>query len=298
MSTSAPPVRTISIASGKGGVGKSFLALNLAIALAELGQRVLLVELDADAGALSIAAGLGEPKVHSPAMDAATLASRALSIPGTARVQLLRACDIPASASRSPATLEPLLAGLQASWRIVDLAPGMGPQNVLWMRRGLPSILIGTPELVSVQAMLRLHLQLRRQHAYERLLQLEPRLRGGPASLSAARHRLQELVGATAADQLWNSANASFRSPWWIFNRVLSADEAQLNRITAYLAKHAGSQAAQLRTIPEDAAQAQCARYGRALSITEPASTAAQSVRDLASELLGAKLATHLKRSA
>jgi len=39
-------VTIIPIAAGKGGVGKSFLAANLAIALAELGHRTIAVDLD------------------------------------------------------------------------------------------------------------------------------------------------------------------------------------------------------------------------------------------------------------
>ena len=36
----------IPIASGKGGVGKSFVAANLSIALAELGNQVIVADLD------------------------------------------------------------------------------------------------------------------------------------------------------------------------------------------------------------------------------------------------------------
>ena len=43
---SRPRVRTLAIASGKGGVGKSNLAANLAVALGERGARVLLVDCD------------------------------------------------------------------------------------------------------------------------------------------------------------------------------------------------------------------------------------------------------------
>jgi MinD-like ATPase involved in chromosome partitioning or flagellar assembly len=291
-------VRTIAIASGKGGVGKSFLALNLSLALAELGQRVLLIELDADAGALSIAAGLGEPKALPVAATAEELAGRAVAIPGASRVQLLRSCDIPAQAARSPTALEPLLAFDRTAWRIVDLAPGMGPQNILWMRRAAPSVLIGTPELVSVQAMLRLHLQLRRQHAYERLLQLEPRLRGGTPLLTQARQHLHALVGDLEAGRLWRQACAEFGSPWWIFNRVLPGDDTQLARISLYLKQQAGPRAARLRMLPEDLGQSQCARYGRALLLSDPSSAAAQSVRDLANELACVDATHHMKRTA
>ena len=43
---SRPHLRTVVIASGKGGVGKSNLAANLSVALGELGARVLLVDAD------------------------------------------------------------------------------------------------------------------------------------------------------------------------------------------------------------------------------------------------------------
>lgn len=277
---------TIAIASGKGGVGKSFLALNLAWCLGELGQSVSLIELDADAGALSIAAGLGEPKSVAPAADARTLASRAVAVPGNSRVQLIRAADIPAALARSPTMLQPLLSRLTSTWRIVDLSPGLGSQNVLWLRRATPAILIGTPELVAVQAMLRLHLQLKRQHTYERLCVQEPRLRGGPPSLTAAKQRLIELVGEQEASQLCTAAATTFASPRWMFNRVLSDDASQLARIGNYLKLHAGPVAAHPWTIPEDPAQARCARYGRIMMASEPTSAAAQSMRAIANELI------------
>ncbi len=54
-------MRIIPIASGKGGVGKSLLASNLAIALGEAGKRVILIDLDL--GASNIHQILGLPRV-------------------------------------------------------------------------------------------------------------------------------------------------------------------------------------------------------------------------------------------
>lgn len=51
------PVRTIAVTGGKGGVGKSTIAVNLAVALAGLGQRTLL--LDADLGLANVDVLLG-----------------------------------------------------------------------------------------------------------------------------------------------------------------------------------------------------------------------------------------------
>src|SRR5437870_5776462 len=53
-----PHVRTIVVASGKGGVGKSNLAANLAVALGERGARVLLVDADLAQANLDLLLGL------------------------------------------------------------------------------------------------------------------------------------------------------------------------------------------------------------------------------------------------
>ncbi len=53
----ARPVRVVAVASGKGGVGKTNISVNLAVALAEMGRRVML--LDADLGLANIDVLLG-----------------------------------------------------------------------------------------------------------------------------------------------------------------------------------------------------------------------------------------------
>lgn len=57
MTVEAAPVRVLAVTSGKGGVGKSTVAVNLALALCERGQRVML--LDADLGLANVDVLLG-----------------------------------------------------------------------------------------------------------------------------------------------------------------------------------------------------------------------------------------------
>ena len=60
-------MRIIPVASGKGGVGKSLVAANLAVALAQAGQRVVLADLDLGASNLHLVLGF-----HSPARGIGT----------------------------------------------------------------------------------------------------------------------------------------------------------------------------------------------------------------------------------
>lgn len=61
--TLPPPVRVIAVASGKGGVGKTSVSINLSVALAQRGQRVLL--LDTDLGLANVDVMLGMAPRHT-----------------------------------------------------------------------------------------------------------------------------------------------------------------------------------------------------------------------------------------
>ena len=56
-------MRIIPVASGKGGVGKSLVAANLSIALAQAGQRVVIADLDLGASNLHLVLGHHSPKI-------------------------------------------------------------------------------------------------------------------------------------------------------------------------------------------------------------------------------------------
>jgi flagellar biosynthesis protein FlhG len=62
------PAQIIAIAGGKGGVGKSIIASNLAVAIAQLGRHVVLVDLDLGAANQHLLLGVARPRAGIPAL--------------------------------------------------------------------------------------------------------------------------------------------------------------------------------------------------------------------------------------
>lgn len=90
-------MRVIPIASGKGGVGKSLAAANLAVAFAQSGKRVVLADMDLGASNLhiiighqkpgaSIGALLNNPKIDFSELVAETDIPNLMFIPGDAEM--------------------------------------------------------------------------------------------------------------------------------------------------------------------------------------------------------------------
>ncbi|HCM26647.1 MAG: ATP-binding protein [Treponema sp. GWB1_62_6] len=123
-------MRILPIASGKGGVGKSLVAANLAVALAQAGKRVVLADLDLGASNLHLIIGYRAPKagigtfLADPRTDFAHVVAdtdipNLRFIPGDG--------EIPGSANLKPSQKNALarrLLGLDADVLIMDLGAG------------------------------------------------------------------------------------------------------------------------------------------------------------------------------
>jgi flagellar biosynthesis protein FlhG len=123
-------MRIIPIASGKGGVGKSLVAANLAVAMAQAGKRVVLADLDLGASNLHLIIGHRAPSVGIGTF----LADQRVDfndVIGDTEVPNLRFipgdAEIPGSANLKPVQKNALarrLLGLDADVLILDLGAG------------------------------------------------------------------------------------------------------------------------------------------------------------------------------
>ncbi|HJU76313.1 MAG TPA: P-loop NTPase, partial [Sphingomicrobium sp.] len=151
--TAAEPRRTlIAIGSGKGGVGKSTVAANLAIALARSGKSVGLVDADVY--------GPSQPTLLGT--DARPTAEDDQLIPVEAQgVKLLSLGQLVspghALAWRGPMATGALAKLLEADWGdsellIVDLPPGTGDVQLSLIQRSRPAgaVIVSTPQDLSL----------------------------------------------------------------------------------------------------------------------------------------------------
>jgi len=145
----------ISIGGGKGGSGKSFLALNLGVAFAERGREVIL--LDADLGGANLHTLLGIP---FPSVTLEDFLNGFLPLAETAMETSVRGLKlISGTLARLSAKLKydqkrrlfRNLRGLQADYIIVDLGAGIGPSTLDLFILADRGLLLLTPESTAVE---------------------------------------------------------------------------------------------------------------------------------------------------
>ena len=149
---SRPHVRSLAIASGKGGVGKSTLAANLAIALGERGARVLLVDADFSQANLDLLLGV-HPRWDLQHVLNGEKTLEEIVVEGPAGVKLVPAASgSPELADLDDYRLECLWRGIsqlesEADVVLIDTASGVH-RTVTWLCRAAREVLVvTTPEM-------------------------------------------------------------------------------------------------------------------------------------------------------
>jgi flagellar biosynthesis protein FlhG len=154
-SDSPRTTRSLVFTSGKGGVGTSNLVLNLAIALGELGERVLVVDADLGLANLDLLCGLA-PRYDLGDVLAGrcTLEDAVMTGPGGIRI-VPGAHAIRAGAEvleEGPARLVAELGALEseAAFILVDAGSGLGPGATMLAAAADTVVIVTTPEPTSI----------------------------------------------------------------------------------------------------------------------------------------------------
>ncbi len=142
--------RIVAVGSGKGGVGKSTVAVNLAVALAKQGRKVGLV--DADIYGPSQPRLLGSEGIKPEARDNKLVpVANAWGVPLLSMGQLIEPDR--AIAWRGPMVSSALSQLIDADWGaaeilVVDLPPGTGDVQLTMMQKHKPAgvVIVSTPQ--------------------------------------------------------------------------------------------------------------------------------------------------------
>lgn len=246
--TSRGACRTVAIASGKGGVGKTTLAVNLSVALAAKGLRTTLLDADLGLANADVMCGVSA-RSHLGHVLAGqrTLSEITLEAPGGFRL-IPGASGVSAFADLDQTRLERLLLALGEVERtsdvlVVDCGAGIGRGVMTFLSAADLAVIVATPE---------------------------------PTSIADAYATLKSLVargGETAAGRAGLFVNQA--------RRAEEAEEVR-QRIAGVSRRFLGVEAGWIGWAPVDNAAGNAIRARRPLLLSEPQSRAARSVRDAA----------------
>jgi flagellar biosynthesis protein FlhG len=149
--------RLIAVGGGRGGVGKSLVAVNLAVYFAQLGKRVVLVDADASGANLHTHFGLRAATREVPIdedPEALTAALAKTSVPGLELLPAPLDALGPTQALRGGRKARWLAAirALPAEYLVVDVGPGHGPFALDAMLVADVPIVVTVPEPPAIEA--------------------------------------------------------------------------------------------------------------------------------------------------
>ena len=149
--TAAPP--WLAVAGAKGGVGKTTLAVNLAILLARSGRRVLLVDADPGCGNVGVHLRLAG-SLHLDDVVEGRCDARAAVLPGPGGIGVLATCSGSATFAEGERMQRAIAAIERAAqdYEIVvcDTGAGIGPATTAILERADLVLSVTTPDVASL----------------------------------------------------------------------------------------------------------------------------------------------------
>jgi flagellar biosynthesis protein FlhG len=151
------PRRLIAVGAGRGGVGKSLVAINLAVYFAQLGKAVVLVDADAAGSNLhahfGLAAARAEPDMRRGGAAAVRAALVPTSVPGLSMLPAAHDAVGNSPAVRSGRTTRwlSLLRELPVDYIVIDVGPGQGDFALGTMLAADVPIAVTVPEPPAIE---------------------------------------------------------------------------------------------------------------------------------------------------
>lgn len=149
------PARVLAVTSGKGGVGKSNLSVNLAIALADRGRRVILLDLDLGLANVDVLCGVHARYTIAHVVAGERDVAEAV-VPGPGGIRILPgAAGLERLANLADREREALLRSLEALQHeadilILDTGAGIGRNTVAFAASADEVLVVTTPEPTAI----------------------------------------------------------------------------------------------------------------------------------------------------
>jgi flagellar biosynthesis protein FlhG len=298
----------IAVGGGRGGVGKSLLAVNIAVYLAQLGRSVLLVDADGAGPTLHTLLGIDAPSLPAPAEDtqAPDLLTVATPVPGLRLVpQTYRiGSTLPERAGRKAHWLSDLRK-LDVDYIVLDLGAGTAPATLdLFLSADL-GVAVTTPEPPSVEAVYRFVRGLFQRTVRRLLVSDRFRMRlleraqselgplPTPESLTRALGRYDHNLGQLAAAEL------SRLRPRLVVNETRLRTDIELGPTMREMAKrYLGAELDYLGHVEHDDAAWLSVLRRRPLLIDNTTSKSARNIERIARRLLALMVTRESERTA
>jgi flagellar biosynthesis protein FlhG len=288
--------RVIAVGGGRGGVGKSLVAGNLAVYFAQLGKSVVLVDGDATGGNLHAHFGLAASSAPEPE-DRAALAQSLVptSIPGLSILPAPHDAVEPPLALRAGRKVRWLarLRALPAEYLIVDVGPGHGAFALDVMGAADVALCVTVPEPPAIEttyrylrASFRRHLRKSivrdrfRVHLLDRALR-ELGTLPSPLDLVRALAKIDRTLGELA----WSEANRLRHA--LVVNQTRVRTDLELGSCMSGLAwRHYGLRLDEIGHIEHDDTVWLTVRRNKPLLVDAPTSKAARNIERIARRVL------------
>lgn len=292
--------RLIAVGGGKGGVGKTMLAANVAAAMARAGQRVIAVDTDLEGANLHTAVGVATPRISL----AEFVARRELDlerlvidtpVPGL-RIIAGTQSHLGVAHPRHFRRVELLgkLRKLAADWVLVDLGAGTHPSVLDYFLVSDDGILVLTPEPTSVEnaysflrAAFYRRLRLAMTDEATRKLVTQAMDQGNERGIRTPLDLLREVRRISSAEgERLVTAVQGFR-PRLVVNGVRSAEDIRLGfAVRSVCRKYFGLDAEYLGYVNHDDAVSEAIRARQPVVQSHPQSDAAVYLDRIARKLI------------